>query len=112
MAQSSGQDTGMAVFYDSAGMVIATEGLIVAYPWEVRHSAKFEGQFAYLDLCSIFLSCWLLVGRFYFFNLETKKSAWSLTPDQLGIVDEPAEVSCHPKITVLLHVDVFFYRFV
>eukprot|EP00613_Pedinella_sp_CCMP2098_P057208 CAMPEP_0171863790 /NCGR_PEP_ID=MMETSP0992-20121227/28481_1 /TAXON_ID=483369 /ORGANISM="non described non described, Strain CCMP2098" /LENGTH=178 /DNA_ID=CAMNT_0012486257 /DNA_START=30 /DNA_END=562 /DNA_ORIENTATION=- len=64
--------TGSAVFYDASGMVIATEGLSVTFPWEIRHSAKFE-------------------GRYYFFNLETKKSCWSLRPDQIGIVDDLAD---------------------
>ena len=49
------------MYFDDAGMVIATRDLQASHPWKVRESAKFK-------------------GRFYFFNLEDKSSAWSLPP--------------------------------
>ena len=34
-----------AMFFDENGMVIATDGLEVPPPWEVRESSKFGGQY-------------------------------------------------------------------
>jgi len=63
----------MSVFYDADGMIIATEGLECPVPWEIRTSAKFK-------------------DRQYFFNLETKTSAWTLEPALFGLkADEGKE---------------------
>jgi len=59
----------MSVFYDADGMIIATEDLECPHPWEIRTSAKFK-------------------DRQYFFNLETKSSAWTLPPELFGLTPE------------------------
>ena len=44
------------MLFDENGMVIATDGLEVPPPWEVRESSKFGGQFPILsDSCVLAL---------------------------------------------------------
>ena len=60
-------------FFDSSGKVVATEGLTtVRRPWEVRASSRYQ-------------------GRYYFFNLDTGASEWSL--DKTEIVGAPESKS-------------------
>jgi len=56
----------MPTFYDDDGKVLATKGLTVNPPWVVLKSNKFD-------------------GHYYFFNVETKTSAWSLDAAVIGI---------------------------
>jgi hypothetical protein len=59
-------------FFDDDGKVLATKGLEVNAPWIVLKSNKFD-------------------GHYYFFNVETETSAWSLDPAIVGI--SPADES-------------------
>jgi serine/threonine protein kinase len=56
----------MPTFYDDDGKVLATKGLRVKPPWVVLKSNKFD-------------------GHYYFFNVETKTSAWSLEASVIGL---------------------------
>jgi len=49
------------VSYDGAGMVLATPGLILKYPWCIAPSKKYA-------------------GRYYFYNSETLACEWRLDP--------------------------------
>jgi len=57
---------------DEEGRVVATPGLVLPEPWEIRQSRTFEGQF-------------------YFYNKKTKKSEWGLLPSVVKC--EPVETS-------------------
>lgn len=55
------------IFYDPKGMIIATRDLLVLAPcWVVRESKKYP-------------------GRFFFYQVEEKTSAWALPPAALGL---------------------------
>jgi len=54
------------MFYDDAGMILATSEVETRPPWEVRKSKKFR-------------------GRYYFYNSETTETMWSLPPSVLSL---------------------------
>ena len=78
-------------YIDADGKILAMEDTEVVPPWVVLESSKFKGEasssqtnlrFSY-SFHQILMTCNLehsVLGRFYFFNNETKKHAWSLDP--------------------------------
>jgi len=59
------------IFFDESGRVIASQGLAVPPPWQVRESTVHQ-------------------GRFYFYNRDDKAAIWALEPAVLGLGLEPA----------------------
>ena len=67
------------IFYDPNGMVIATRDLRVQGPWSIRESKKYA-------------------GRFFFYDVETKKTAWALKPSALGLPPKEESKNTLPSI--------------
>lgn len=67
---------------DDDGMVIAMKGVVPPKPWELHESSKFQGfiLLSFLFVKAKFTTSFPipLSGRFYFFNIDTRATAWTL----------------------------------